>query len=331
MARSRTTGQSAHTPRDVVFVVYPDLQGLDLSGPFEVFAAANDEAADPAYRLIVAAVEPGWVRASSGMRVAVDRPLADVRRPVDTLVVVGGNGTEQAYGDAELIGHIGRIAARSRRVTSVCSGAFLLAAAGLLAGRRATTHWSVCETMARVHPEVDVDPEPIYVRDGDVWTSAGVTSGIDLALALVEEDLGRDVALSIARRFVLFLRRPANQAQFSAQLAGQLASVDVIRQVQQHAIEHPAADLSVSALAARAAMSERNFARVFADQVGITPARYVERVRIEAARRRLEDTTEPVEVVARACGFGTADTMRRAFVRTLRTTPTEYRRRFRAA
>jgi transcriptional regulator GlxA family with amidase domain len=213
----------------------------------------------------------------------------------------------------------------------VCSGAFLLAEAGLLDGRRATTHWSVCHTLADRYPAVTVEAEPIYVRDGDVWTSAGVTAGMDLALALVEEDHGRDVALEIARRFVLFLRRPGTQAQFSAQLAAQWAERDVLREIQSHVAEHPDDDLSVEALAARAGMSVRNFARSFRAEVGTTPARYVEGVRIEAARRRLEESDEGVESVAASCGFGTAETMRRSFIRALRVPPAEYRRRFSAA
>ena len=213
----------------------------------------------------------------------------------------------------------------------MCSGAFVLAEAGLLDGKRATTHWRVCDLLARSFPAVEVDPDPIYVRDGNVWTSAGVTAGMDLALALVEEDLGRDVALAIARRMVLFLRRPANQSQFSAPLQAQAAERDGIREAQHLVTEHPEGDCSVAALARAAAMSERNFARCFTDEVGVTPARYVERVRVETARRLLEDTDEGVEAIAAAAGFGTAETMRRTFLRLLRTNPTEYRRRFRAA
>ena len=216
-------------------------------------------------------------------------------------------------------------------MTSVCSGAFVLARAGLLDGRRATTHWRACELLAASFPLVEVDPDPIYVRDGNVFTSAGVTAGMDLALALVEDDLGRDVALAIARRMVLFLRRPANQSQFSAPLQAQAAERDGIRQVQHLVTEHPEGDCSVAALARVAMMSERNFARCFSTEVGVTPARYVERVRVETARRLLEDTDEGVESVAAAAGFGTAETMRRTFLRLLRTNPTEYRRRFRAA
>jgi transcriptional regulator GlxA family with amidase domain len=318
-------------PRSIVLVVYPGLMGLDLDGPVEVFAAADEQVGGGAYALTVAASGGDWVRTSSGLRIGVDRPLAQIRGSLDTLMVVGGEGTREAILDEALLHHIRRLAPRSRRVASVCSGAFVLAEAGLLDGRRATTHWSVCDVMRHYYPAIDIDPEPIFVRDGNIYTSAGVTSGIDLALALVEDDLGRDVALAVARRLVLFLRRPANQSQFSAQLSGQLADRDGIRDVQGYALDNPGADLSVASLARRAAMSERHFARVFTREVGATPARFVERVRIESARRRLEETGDAVETIAAACGFGTSETMRRSFLRVLRTTPTEYRRRFQAA
>jgi transcriptional regulator GlxA family with amidase domain len=318
-------------PRDVVFVVFPDLQGLDLLGPAEVFAGANQQTGQPFYRLHVVATAPGPVPTTSGVAIVADEAIARIRGPIDTLVMAGGDGTYGAVADAHLVANVARLARRARRVTSVCSGAFVLAQAGLLDGKRATTHWRACSMLARSFPAVEVDPDPIYVRDGNVWTSAGVTAGMDLALALVEEDLGRDVALAIARRMVLFLRRPANQSQFSAPLQAQAAARGGIREAQHLVNEHPEGDCSVAALARAAAMSERNFARCFTTEVGVTPARYVERVRVETARRLLEDTDEGVEAVAAAAGFGTAETMRRTFLRLLRTNPTEYRRRFRAA
>jgi transcriptional regulator GlxA family with amidase domain len=327
-----TAGEDgAVAARDVVLVVFPELQGLDLMGPAEVFAAANQEVGGPAYRIRVAASWTGPAATSSGVAIVADEEVQSVRGPIDTLVVVGGDGTRHAVADDHLVHHVARLARRARRVASVCSGAFVLAQAGLLDGRRATTHWSVCDLLATSFPAVDVEPDPIYVRDGNVWTSAGVTAGMDLALALVEEDLGRDVALAIARRFVLFLRRPANQSQFSAPLRAQTATHDGIRAAQHHVAEHPEADCSVATLARIALMSERSFARGFTTEVGTTPARYVERVRVETARRLLEDTDDGVEAIAAAAGFGTAETMRRTFLRTVRTSPTEYRRRFRAA
>lgn len=320
--------------RRVVIVVFEGVQALDLVGPLEVFAAASGEADRRGlrgYDVVVAASDADPLVSASGLTLVPHAPLSDERGHVDTLMVAGGDGTPGALADRLLIHHIGVVARRSRRVTSVCSGSFLLAEAGLLQGRRATTHWSVCDLLADTYPDVTVDPAPIYVRDENVWTSAGVTAGMDLALALVEDDLGRDVALAVARRLVMFLHRPANQAQFSAQLSAQLADRDSIRDAQQWISEHPEADLSVDALAVRSAMSPRHFSRTFRDEVGTTPARYVETVRLEAARRWLEDTTEAVESVASACGFGTAETMRRLFVRSLGINPSEYRRRFRAA
>jgi transcriptional regulator GlxA family with amidase domain len=318
-------------PRDVVFVVFPGLQSLDLVGPMEVFDVANKEGSGPAYRLRVAALAAGPVPTSSGLDVCAHVALAEVEGPIDTLVVVGGDGTYDAVYDEDLVRQVQRLAPLARRVTSVCSGAFLLARAGLLDGRRATTHWTVCDLLADAFPAVEVDPDPIFVRDGDVYTSAGVTAGMDLALALVEDDLGRDLALAVARHLVLFLRRPANQSQFSAQLAAQMAERDGLRDAQRQVIDHPERDCSVAALARIAAMSERHFARCFTEEVGVTPARYVERVRVETARRLLEDTDEGVEAIAARAGFGTSETMRRTFLRILRTSPTSYRSRFRAA
>jgi transcriptional regulator GlxA family with amidase domain len=317
--------------RAVVVVVFPGLQTLDLTGPIEVFATANKLAGRPEYRTTVAAVEAGPITGSSGLTVLPDAALADVRGPLDTLLVVGGDGTYAAVTDERLLAEVRRLAGRSRRVASVCSGAFVLAQAGLLDGRTATTHWSVCDLLAETFPKVTVEADPIFVRDGDVYTSAGVTAGMDLTLALVEDDLGRDIALQVARQLVLFLRRPANQSQFSAQLAAQLAERDGLRDAQRHVVDHPERDCSVAALARVAAMSERHFARCFTEEVGLTPARYVERVRVETARRLLEDTDDGVESVAAAAGFGTSETMRRTFLRVVRTSPSEYRNRFRAA
>jgi transcriptional regulator GlxA family with amidase domain len=317
--------------RSIVAVTFPGLQSLDLVGPLEVFSTANRFDARPPYRLTVAAAEAGPVRCTSGLEVTAQVALADVRGPLDTLVVVGGDGTYQAATDEALVAEVRRLAGRARRVTSVCSGAFVLAQAGLLDGRTATTHWTVCDLLATTFPSVTVDPDPIYVRDGHVYTSAGVTSGMDLALALVEDDHGRDLALRVARQLVLFLRRPANQSQFSAQLAAQMAERDGLRDAQLFVVEHPDGDCSVAALARLAAMSERHFARCFTEEVGITPARFVERVRVETARRLLEDTDEGVEAIAARAGFGTSETMRRTFLRVLRTSPTSYRSRFRAA
>jgi transcriptional regulator GlxA family with amidase domain len=316
--------------RRIVVVVYPNLQSLDAVGPIEVFSTANREAGRAEYTTEVVATTGSTVRATSGIVLAVDHRLGGVRGDIDTLMVAGGDGTAEAMGDRPLIDGVLRLAGRSRRVTSVCSGAFILAEAGILDGRRATTHWSWCDALAERYPAVTVESDPIFVRDGNVYTSAGVTAGMDLALALVEDDLGRDIALAVARRLVLFLRRPGNQSQFSAQLAAQVAQRDTLRDLQQWIADHPAADLTVAMMAERAGMSDRNFARCFKDEVGVTPGRYVECVRIEVARRLLEESDETVARVATASGFGTAETMRRVFIRSLRIGPTEYRRRFRA-
>lgn len=316
------------TQRPVLVVLFDGVQSLDVTGPVEVFAGAQHVtgAPDP-YPIRTASLDGAPVRTQSGLRLAADSSLDDAPRP-HTLLVPGGEGSLDP--DPRLVDWLRVHAPRAERLVSVCTGAALLAAAGLLDGRRATTHWAFCEDLARDHPAVDVDPDPIFVRDGKIATSAGVTAGIDLALALVEEDHGRDAALVIARHLVVFLRRPGNQAQFSAQLAAQTARREPLREVQQFITEHPAADLSVDALAARARLSPRHFARAFRTETGTTPGRYVERVRLEHARRLLEDTGSGVHEVARAAGYGTPEAMRRAFVKALGTPPAEYRRRFHA-
>jgi transcriptional regulator GlxA family with amidase domain len=323
-------------PRQVAILAFPEVQSLDVVGPLEVFAAAQTliEAtgrADRGYQVSVISREGVPLRTSSGLTIVPHRSFARMPARLDTLIVAGGAGSHDAARDQPTLEWIARASARSRRTASVCTGAFLLAAAGLLDGRRATTHWASASELARRHPAVRVDPEPIFLRDGDIWTSAGVTAGMDLALALVEEDLDRDAALQIARHLVLFLRRPGNQAQFSATLAAQEPAREPLRDVRRHILEHLSGDLSIEALAARAHMSPRNFARAFAAETGVTPARYVESVRLEAARRALEDTSAPVAVVATECGFRTAETMRRCFLRALGVGPAEYRRRFHPA
>ncbi|HEY2537803.1 MAG TPA: GlxA family transcriptional regulator [Solirubrobacteraceae bacterium] len=323
----------APDPGNVVIVVYPDVQSLDFVGPQEVFVAARKLIAatgrtEPGYRVSVASLDGAPLRASSGLRLIPDIALSEAPARIDTLLIPGGAGSAAASARPELLDWLCERAPGARRVASVCTGAFVLAAAGLLDGRRATTHWASAAKLAQRHPEVEVDPEPIYVRDGDVWTSAGVTAGMDLALALIEEDLDREAALTIARHLVLFLRRPGNQSQFSATLAAQEPEREPLREVQSYVVEHPSENLSVQALAERAHMSPRNFARAFASETGITPARYVERVRLEAARRALEDTGQPIATVAKASGFGTPETMRRTFIRALGVAPAEYRRRY---
>jgi transcriptional regulator GlxA family with amidase domain len=327
--------------RTVLIVLFDGVQSLDVTGPLEVFAGANrwqsgrdhnpagpNGPAGSAYQIRTASLGGHPVRTSSGLRLAPDESLLppDESGP-DVLLVPGGEGTRRA--DPDLVAWLRANGPGARRLVSVCTGAFLLAEAGLLDRRRVTTHWAYCATLAARFPEITVDPDPIFVTDGHVTTSAGVTAGIDLALALVEDDLGRDAALDIARHLVVFLRRPANQAQFSTQLAAQLADREPLREVQRWIADHPAADLSVETLASRASLSPRQFARAFAAEVGMPPGRYVDRIRLETARRRMEDTADGVAETARWCGYGTPEAMRRAFVRALGVSPAEYRRRFR--
>jgi transcriptional regulator GlxA family with amidase domain len=318
-------------PKTVLIVVFDGVQSLDVTGPLEVFTGANSHLAGrgrgPAYRVVVAGPGGAPIRTSSGLTLVPDTDLR-AAPSAHTLVVPGGEGTRS--GGEEVTAWLRQHARSARRITSVCTGAFLLARAGLLAGRQVTTHWAYAGSLQRQFPGVNVDPEPIYVRDGRVITSAGVTAGIDLALALVEEDVGREAALDVARHLVVFLRRPGGQAQFSVQLRAQLARRQPLREVQQWITERPAADLSVPSLAARAGLSPRQFARSFAAETGVTPGRYVDRVRLEAARRELEDTGAGIEQVARSCGYRTPEAMRRAFVRTLGVSPAGYRQRFQA-
>lgn len=315
--------------RRIVIVAFPDVQTLDVVGPAEVFSMADGIANGGEYAVELVAPSAAAVTTGSGLRLLPHRALTSVRGPIDTLLVAGGTGVIAARRDERLVRWIRSAASRSRRVASVCTGAFLLAEAGLLDGRRATSHWAACEELQRRYPQVEVDRAPIFVRDGDVYTSAGVTAGIDLALALVEEDLGAAVARDAARWLVLFLRRPGNQAQFSAQPSWQPAEHPPLRDLQGWIGDNLTADLSVPALAERAFMSPRNFARAFAREVGMTPAAYVETVRLECARAELEAGDASVDAVAAMCGFGTVETMRRAFQRRFDVNPAAYRSRFR--
>lgn len=316
-----------------MILAYEGVQSLDVTGPAEVFSGASllhaAESGAAPYTVEVVTPDGDTVRASSGIQLRPDRSTAGTRGPIDTLVVAGGSGVRRAVEDAALVRWVGAAAGRSRRVASVCSGSFLLAAAGLLDGRRATTHWASCEALSRRHPEIEVDPDAIYVRDGELWTSAGVTTGMDLALAMVEEDLGHETALEIARWLVIFVQRPGGQSQFSSHLSAQRAEREPLRDLQAWIADNLDQDLRVEALAERAHMSPRNFARAFRREVGLTPGAYVEAVRIERAKQRLERGVDPVEAVALDCGFGTAETMRRAFGRRVGVAPSAYRARFR--
>jgi transcriptional regulator GlxA family with amidase domain len=317
--------------RNVVIVAYPGMQSLDAVGPFEVFAGATRVATSTGtrgYSVGLVSVGAGPVPSGSGIELGTD-PLPPPEERIDTLVLPGGDQARSARSDTALMAWIAATAPRCRRVATVCTGAFIAAEAGLLEGRRVTTHWASAGQLAAEYPGLEVDADPIYIRDGKYWTSAGVTAGIDLALALVEEDLGSDVAQTVARWLVMFLHRPGGQTQFSSPVWVPRAERSTVRAVQHLVESAPAGDHRLPALAAAAAMSVRHFTRVFTDEVGETPGRFVERVRLEAARRALETTTDTLEVVADACGFGSAETLRRVFQRRLNVAPDSYRRRFR--
>jgi transcriptional regulator GlxA family with amidase domain len=314
--------------RRIVILAFEGAQTLDVTGPFEVFSIADRIAGGDSYSVEIVAPDGGAIRTGSGLAILPDRATSAVRGPIDTLVVAGGDGVMRAVEDERLVRWVKRAAARSRRVTSVCTGAFMLARAGLLDGRRAATHWASAGALAQLYPSIEVDSEAIFVRDGDVWTSAGVTAGMDLALALVEDDLGRRVALETARWLVVFVQRPGGQSQFSPHLRAQIAERRPLRELQEWMTANVGADLSVPSLAARANMSERNFARAFSREVGMTPGAYVEALRVDHARLRLESTGQQLEAVALDCGFGTVETMRRAFHRRLGVGPAAYRDRF---
>lgn len=319
--------------RVAIVALSPSLE-LDITGPLSVFQNANavlkGRGRNAEYLVeVVSAAETTTVAGDCGLGMVAHRRITAVRGVVDTVLVAGGSAAVGAAAGDPVVRWLPRMARRARRVGSICTGAFVLAAAGLLDGRRATTHWLFCEELARLYPKVGVDPAPIFVRDGAVCTSAGVTAGIDLALELVEEDLGGEIALAVARTLVVYLRRPGGQAQFSVALSTRPVEHRAFRDLQAWIVEHLAEPLRVEDLAARAAMSPRNFARAFAAEVGATPARYVLLQRMEAAKAQLEQSARGQEEIAVACGFGAVEQLRRAFLRELSTTPGRYRDHFR--
>jgi transcriptional regulator GlxA family with amidase domain len=314
-------------PSRIGFVIFDGFELLDLAGPFEVFQQANRLSGGYSCEVISGLAGP--VRSDSSLQVHAGHGVGDRDpRGIDTLIVAGGTGVDAAREDPALVEWISLAGAAARRVTSVCSGVFLLAAAGLVSGRRVTSHWGRATQLAREHPELVVDCDPIFIKDGHVWTSAGVTAGMDLALALVDEDAGRDVALAVARELVLFLRRPGSQSQFSVPLWSPQPSTDPIRAVVSAIQADPGAPHTIGQLAGHARMSPRQLQRRFAGELGIAPGGYVERVRVEAARRALAERADPLESIARRCGFGTAETLRRVFHKHLGVSPSEYRNRF---
>jgi transcriptional regulator GlxA family with amidase domain len=323
--------------RLVVVLAFEGVQLLDVAGPVQTFASANEmakEAGPAPYRVVVASRCGGPLVTSAGLPL-LTQPLAAAARKasVDTLILPGGPGVHAALKDKHIVDWVRRQLSSARRIASVCTGAFLLAETGILAGRRATTHWKSCGRLQQLYPDILVDPDPIYVHDERIWTSAGVTAGIDLSLALIEEDLGRKIAMQVARHLVVFLNRPAGQSQFSAPLEAQAAAADGnapnhFAPLHGWIAENLTGDLRVEQLAHQAGMSPRTFARIYAAKMGVTPARMVEKIRVEAVRRVLEETDMPIKRIASECGFGQEDRLRRAFSRQVGTTPAEYRQRF---
>lgn len=302
--------------RRVVFLAVPPVQILDLTGPFEVFARCGG------YQVELYTTDPRrLVASSSGLTIANAQHYSTLRGPIDTIMVPGGTGTEEGLCDRVFLKWLARTSKRARRTCSVCTGSYLLAAAGLLDGRRSATHWDWCDLMARMFPKVHVEKDPIYIKDGSIYTSAGVTAGLDLALALVEEDHGRDRARKIAQDLVMFLRRSGGQSQFSVLLSGQASAYKPIEDLTTWMVDHLDRDLSIESLAERCRMSPRHFARVFAEEKGTTPARYVERLRVSTARALIQDSRMAVKEAAARTGFGSADSMRRSFRRVLAVNP----------
>jgi transcriptional regulator GlxA family with amidase domain len=316
-------------PRAIAILALPGVQLLDVSGPLDVFAEANVQSGRSAYELLVIAAGPGPIHSSSRVKLMPDRVIGvDADVELDTLLVAGCPNAAAVPAGARVVGWLRDRAPTARRFGSVCSGAFFLAEAGLLEGRRVTTHWAVAGQLAARYPSVSVDEDAIHVRDGPLRTAAGVTAGLDLALALVEEDLGHEVAMRVAGQLVMFFKRPGGQLQFSRKGEAVPAGRAALQELQRWVAAHPALDHSVAALAKRMDLSPRHFARLFRSEVGITPATWVEEVRVGAARRLLEAGREAPKQVAGRCGFADADTLRRAFARHVGVTPAEYRKRF---
>jgi transcriptional regulator GlxA family with amidase domain len=313
--------------RKIVIVGFPGVQALDVVGPHDVFAGAS-LLTDGGYDVVVTSIEATPITTPTGLAF-VAAPLPDPTEPIDTVVLPGGAGVDSARSDPDLISWIKAVAGSARRVVTVCTGVFLAAQAGLLDGHRATTHWAFAERLAREFPAIDVDPDPIFIRSSQtVWTAAGVTAGIDLALSLIEDDHGTEIAQTVARWLVLHLRRPGGQTQFAAPVWMPRAKRIGIREVQEAIESEPGGSHSIGELARRATMSPRHFTRVFTDEVGEAPGHYVERVRTEAARRQLQETDDTVVAIATRCGFGTAETMRRNFIRRVGISPDQYRKAF---
>ncbi|HEV2116087.1 MAG TPA: GlxA family transcriptional regulator [Terriglobales bacterium] len=335
MRNSRKLAPTGQFPKTIVFLAAPGAQILDVAGPFQVFVRAGElflrehvSQKQPYNVLLASTTRRKPVLTNCGLLLTGSETFRSLRFPVDTVLVAGGSGLEKAGRDQELLAWLRSAAQRVRRIGSICTGAFLLASAGLLDGKRVTTHWKWAAELAQRCRRVTVDPDPIYIRDGNTYTSAGITAGMDLALALVEEDLGAPLALKVAREMVLYLRRPGGQSQFSAAMSLQASDRKQIEELRSWAFDHLEEELTVEKLAEQAGMSPRHFARVFVQETAITPARFVERLRVEAARRRLEESRDKLEKIATDCGFGSLSSLRRSFLRVLHVPPADYRNRF---
>jgi transcriptional regulator GlxA family with amidase domain len=321
-------------PKTVVFLAFPGSQILDITGPYQVFVRAAEiflrahPKEDRPYKVLLASTTGNKsIVSNCGLTLIASDTLRTILDPVHTLLVAGGTGVEEASQDMEVLEWLRKMAPRVVRLGSICTGAFLLASAGLLDGKRAATHWKWAEELACRYRKTTVDAEPIFIRDGNTYTSAGVLAGMDLALALVEEDLGSPIALEVARELVMYLRRSGRQSQFSTALALQASDRKQIEELRCWAVDHLTQDLRVENLAAKAGMSARNFVRIFLKDTGMTPARYVEKIRVESARRRLEESEDSLEKIASDCGFGSLLALRRSFTRALQVAPSEYRKR----
>ncbi len=323
--------------RRIGVLVWPGCDVLDVCGPIDVFFYAKywlqryGRICEPGYQCDIVAATPGPIKTTCGIELIATHSYSDIEDGLDTLVVVGGAMAEEASTDQSLVECARSMAPRARRVASICTGAFILAAAGLLHHRRVTTHWMYSGTLAVAYPSIEVDASLIFARDGNIYSSGGITAGIDLALALVEEDLGQEIALAVARTVVVFPRRPGGQSQFSAYVkfrdGGKRPEIE---ELLAWILGHPGEDLSVQALADRMGMSPRNFARLFRSEIGETPAHFADRARADAARLKLEQSSLPVETIAEQCGFGNAERMRRSFQRLFKVSPLDYRARFRS-
>lgn len=333
MSKNNAKQPNSPQSRHMVMVVYPDAHVLDVTGPIEILTGTRlfvEQGLEP-YRITVVAADTRPVTTTCGLTLQVDKSFASARRsrtPIDTLLIAGGHGTNNALKSKPLLNFVRWAAARANRVVSICTGAMILAEAGLLDNRRATTHWFWCPILAKRYPSIKVDPDALFVRDEHIWTSAGVTAGMDLSLALIEQDWGHEIALQIARYNVMYMMRPGGQAQFSAQLIAQQQAEGPLSETLDFILDNVSENLTVTTLAARACMSERSFARKFKEATNMTPAQYVEIARLQVARIQLEQTDELIEIIALKVGFVNPERMRRAFQRHLGISATDYRDRF---